>query len=156
MALQRLGCRKYCMQDIKVLTPGYSAQYRQLQQHCSWSAMEVVSRTSRYSPDTTDERWKLGKGGCHTTVEGSELQMTVKVLGSPFTDMATRRRYCEQGTNKVFAVKKMPRKYREAYDDLIGKEISALSRANALDTPRVVKCFGRAWCIPNDDCIILE
>ena len=70
--------------------------------------------------------------------------------------MAFCRRYYEQGTNKLFAVKKMPRKYREMYDDLIGKEVAALSKTTFMKLPRVIRCFGPAWCSPSDDCIILE
>ncbi|KAL3140338.1 hypothetical protein ABBQ38_004602 [Trebouxia sp. C0009 RCD-2024] len=96
--------------------------------------LQVVTNTSRYLPDVQHPGWRLGKGGCFTTVE----------------------RYYEEGTNKMFAMKKMPKKYRKTYDDLLGKELSALCVAQAVEVPRVIRVIGRSRCRPDNDCLILE
>ncbi|KAL3140351.1 Death-associated protein kinase 2 [Trebouxia sp. C0009 RCD-2024] len=96
--------------------------------------LQVVTSAGRYLPDVQHPGWRLGKGGCFTTVE----------------------RYYEEGTNKMFAIKKMPKKYRKTYDDLLGKELSALCVAQAVEVPRVIRVIGRSRCRPDNDCLILE
>lgn len=61
------------------------------------------------------------------------------------------------GTNKLFAVKKMPKDCREKYDDLLRREFIALRTAKADEVPRVITCFDPAWCTTSpDDCLLLE
>ena len=57
----------------------------------------------------------------------------------------------------MFAMKKMPKECREKYDNLLHRECLALYTAQAFNIPRVMTCFGPAWCrTSDDDCIILE
>lgn len=122
--------------------------------------LQVVTKTSRYLPDVKHPGWRLGKGGCFTTVERCELIRTAMrpscMLTALFLATATCHKYYEEGTNKMFAIKKMPKKYRDMYDDLLGKELSALCVAQAMEVPRVIRVVGRSWCRPDNDCLILE
>lgn len=62
------------------------------------------------------------------------------------------------GTNKMFAVKKMPKDFRTKYDDLLRREFVALRLAEKCEVPRVITCCDPAWCTtsPDVDCLLLE
>ncbi|KAL0055509.1 hypothetical protein WJX82_001356 [Trebouxia sp. C0006] len=96
--------------------------------------MAAVGRYRRYVPDTTSQGFLLGTGGCSSQVE----------------------RYCQQGTQKAVAVKRVPKADIEALAGLFDNEVAALTAANAFGIIRVSTFVEEAFCENGDRCLVLK
>ena len=66
------------------------------------------------------------------------------------------RRYYQQGTKRVFAVKRIAKQYRDDFAYLFDNEAAALTTANNAGVPRVATVVEQGFSLSGDLCLVLK
>jgi len=102
-----------------------------------------------WAPVAALHKWK-GLRALSTTI------LRVSCTTSILLITLTNTRYCQQGTQKAVAVKRVPKADIEALAGLFDNEVAALTAAIACGFRRVSTFLEEAFCENGDRCLVLK